>query len=124
MELSAAAENVRRTGRMKDQEQRHPFRYGQQVRIITCPEHHPKHVGQVGTVTQQYRVTSGIRVAVGTGICRAAAVEAVAEETPADGVDAPVIVDRHGPMYGAPAWWFRRTPTAQRDMAENASKHT
>jgi hypothetical protein len=58
------------------------FRSGQQVRIIACPQDHPDHVGQVGTVFQRYNRTTTIRVHVGTGICQATAVEAVPVETP------------------------------------------
>jgi hypothetical protein len=108
---------------MKDQEQQHSFHYGQQVRIITCPESHPDHAGQVGTVTHQYRVKSAIRVAVGIGICRAAAVEVLAEEAPAKSVRAPVIVGRYGPTYGAPVWWFKRHRTPQGETAANVSEH-
>jgi hypothetical protein len=58
------------------------FRYGQRVRITVCPQNHPDHVGQVGTVAQKYTKTAFIRVYVGTGICRATAVEVVAVEPP------------------------------------------
>jgi hypothetical protein len=58
------------------------FRYGQQVRITVCPQNHPDHVGQVGTVAQRYKKTAFIRVHIGTGICQATAVELVSVEPP------------------------------------------
>jgi hypothetical protein len=58
------------------------FRYGQQVRIVACPQNHPDHVGQVGTVAQKGKATTTIRVHVGIGICRATVVEMVPVEPP------------------------------------------
>jgi hypothetical protein len=50
---------------------------GQRVRILVCPQNHPDHVGQVGTVAQTREKVATTRVYVGTGICQAAAVELV-----------------------------------------------
>lgn len=51
------------------------FRPGQQVRIVVCPQNHPDHIGQAGTVTQNTRGTGRIRVHVGLGLCQATQVE-------------------------------------------------
>jgi ribosomal protein L21E len=60
--------------------QQQPFRSGQHVRIIACPQNHPDHQGQVGTVSRPNKRTATIRVYVGVGICNATVVEPVTEE--------------------------------------------
>jgi hypothetical protein len=64
---------------MATMEPRSSLRSGQQVRIIECPQNHPNHVGQVGTVDRNRGRVPGTRVHVGIGICQAAAVELVDE---------------------------------------------
>jgi hypothetical protein len=72
------------------------FRNGQQVRIIACPQNHPDHVGQVGTVAQKGKKTTTIRILVGMGICQATA----AEVAPAE--PAPAFVPARRPVPGTP----------------------
>jgi hypothetical protein len=64
-----------------DREQHRPFRAGQRVRIVACPQGHPDHVGRVGTVAPRH-TNAPFRVYVGTGICRPTAVEPVDEDPP------------------------------------------
>lgn len=55
------------------------YRHGQHVRITECPQNHPDHVGQVGTVATHNTMRAALRVYVGMGICQATAVEPVDE---------------------------------------------
>jgi len=58
------------------------FTPGQPVRIITCPQNHPDHMGQVGTFALTGRNSPIMRVYVGMGICQATAIESVREDSP------------------------------------------
>jgi hypothetical protein len=58
------------------------FRYGQQVRIIECPQNRPDHVDQVGTVAQRTRRATTIRVHVGIAVCQATVIKTVPVESP------------------------------------------
>ena len=67
---------------MSNQERTRRYERGQLVKIINCPQNHPEHVGQVGTVSPNQRMSATVRVYVGTGICQAKEVEAVNEGLP------------------------------------------
>jgi hypothetical protein len=98
-------------------EPRSTLRSGQHVRIIECPQNHPEHVGQLGTVASLNRVAATVRVYVGSGICQATAVESVAEEMPSDRVRPSATLGSFTSAIGAPAWWFHRTLIRVREPA-------
>ena len=84
---------------MANRGQQGTFRTGTPVRIIACPQNHPEHVGQVGTVAPDKRQVGVTRVYVGLGICQAAAVEIVDEPPVVRGTSAGVLSDHMPPGY-------------------------